>query len=152
MKKSTTLILILALLLIAFITNPSKEKHLQNGLEIAFDNSNEKNDYGVVENLISKFEKEKLITKINVKNYYLCSISSLHIGDNDDISLGLGLFGQIIPLSNFDQYIQQKPKEELIVPQVNKEKKIQDSKELKENSKETEDALNRLINGPDNDN
>ena len=59
----------IGIILVAFITNPTREKHANNGLEIIFDTNDANESYGLVGGLISTFEKETLSATMNLNNY-----------------------------------------------------------------------------------
>lgn len=90
--------ILILILLLAFITNPDKEKHVNHAVEKMI-NEDHGDDLGILGGLVDTFLKPTLAPKIKVDNYYLFSIS--HITSKDkkhNISLGLGIFGQVISL------------------------------------------------------
>jgi len=106
--KTITIISILALLLVAFITNPSKDKHVDNAVEIMF-NQEEGDDLGIFGGLVETFYKPTIAPKVKVSNYYIFSTSYFYSKKADKtISLGIGVFGQVFPISNPDDVKQQK--------------------------------------------
>lgn len=99
--KPLTIILILAILLIAFITNPSKDKHVNNAVEIIF---NEDNDLGILSGLVETLYKPTIAPKVKMDNYFLFSISYLNLKeDNERVNLGVGLFGQVLSINDSDK-------------------------------------------------
>ena len=106
--KTITIISIIALLLVAFMTNPSKDKHVDNVIEIVF-NREEGSNFKIYGSLIETFCKPTLAPKIKVDNYYIFSISYFNSKNrNRTFSLGLGLFGQVSPLTTSDSLKEQK--------------------------------------------
>jgi hypothetical protein len=64
MKTKTIIIIsILALLLVAFITNPSKGKHVDNAVEIMF-NEEEGDDLGILGGLVETFYRPTIAPKV----------------------------------------------------------------------------------------
>lgn len=152
MKKSTTIVILVFLLLIAFITNPTREKHVENGLEILFNTNDENQDYGIVGGLISTFEKDNLSTRININNYYLFSLSSLYLNDdNVNLRLGFGIFGQVFPLSNYENYKIYKDDYRTLIPLLESKQKNQVPNKSGKADKETTEALNKILNGPESE-
>ena len=95
--------IIVLILLLAFITNPEKEKHVNNAVEKIL-NEDGGDDLGILGGLVDTFLKPTLTPKIKVSNYYLFSIS--HISSKDKkkkINLGFGIFCQVISLATQDE-------------------------------------------------
>lgn len=147
MKKPILIVAVIGIILVAFITNPTREKHVNNGLEIIFDTNNKKEGYGVVGGLISTFEKETLSATLNLDNYYLFSISS--VGSNkkeDQLKLGLGIFGQVIPISSHEDYKSFGSEVPSLIPVLRNQTDIE-TRDTIIQSEETKRALDQLING-----
>ncbi len=72
--KTITIISIIALLLVAFITNPSKDKHVDNAVEIVF-NEDDGDELGIFGGLVETFYKPTIAPKVKIDNYYIFSIS-----------------------------------------------------------------------------
>ncbi|HET8885605.1 MAG TPA: hypothetical protein VFM70_04540 [Salinimicrobium sp.] len=103
MKTSTIIILsIISIIFLAFITNPGREKHTENGLEVLFFLNEEKEEgLGIFGGLISTFAKETLAAKIRIEDYYLFSVSYIYSPTRDvTLDLGIGIFGQVFPLAS----------------------------------------------------
>ena len=106
--KTITVISIIALLLVAFITNPSKDKHVDNAVEIMF-NKQEGDDLGILGGLVETFYKPTIAPKVKIDNYYIFSISYFNSKKrNKKVSLGLGIFGQVFTLAKPDDIKAQK--------------------------------------------
>ncbi len=99
MKTQTAIIsaTLVIILLLAFITNPDKEKHVNAAIERIV---NEDDRLGILGGLVDTFFKPTLAPSIKVNNYYLFSISHVTAKDKKQkINLGLGIFGQVISLA-----------------------------------------------------
>ncbi len=106
--KTITILSIIALLLVAFITNPSKDKHVDNAVEIVF-NEQGGDDLGIFGGLVETFYKPTIAPKVRVNNYYIFSISYFNPKNRDKtVSLGVGLFGQVFPLATLNDIKKQK--------------------------------------------
>ncbi len=152
MKKSTTIVIIVFLLLIAFITNPTREKHVENGIEIIFNTNDENQDYGIVGGLISTFEKDNLSTRINIDNYYLFSLSNLYLKDSKvNLKLGFGIFGQVFPLSNYEDYKVYNDDYRTLIPLLESKQKDEVPNKESEITKETQEALESIMSSPDSE-
>ena len=106
--KTVTIISIIALLIVAFITNPSKDKHIDNAVETVF-NEEDGDDLGILGGLVETFYKPTIAPKVKVDNYYIFSISYFNSKKRSKtVSLGLGFFGQVFPLAKPDDVKEQK--------------------------------------------
>jgi len=95
--------IIVLILLLAFITNPEKEKHVNNAVEKII-NEDGGDDLWILGGLVDTFLKPTLAPKIKVSNYYLFSISHISSKDkNQKLNLGFGIFGQVISLSTKEE-------------------------------------------------
>lgn len=102
-KTIAILGIIVIILSLAFITNPDKEKHVNYAVEKIINEENGE-DLGILGGLVDTFLKPTLAPKIKVENYYLFSISQLSSKDKKRrVNLGLGVFGQVIPLATTDE-------------------------------------------------
>jgi hypothetical protein len=96
--KPFVIIVILSLLLIAFITNPDKDKHLQNASQVLMEKAGADNS-GLAGIFLELLSKEVARSKVEISNYYLFSVSYVYSEErNKTMNLGLGVFGQVISL------------------------------------------------------
>ncbi|BDW93360.1 hypothetical protein MACH07_21920 [Flagellimonas marinaquae] len=105
--KTITILAIIALLLTAFITNPSQQKHSDVVLNQIV--KQVEGDDGIGESIASGavlgIAKMLLSQEVEVKNFYLFSISYIHSDSrNKTINAGLGLFGQVFPIARKEDW------------------------------------------------
>ena len=162
------LLLSIGILLTAFITNPSREKHAENATELLFNLNNSKGSFGILGGLVSTFSKETIKANIKIEDYYLFSKSyAFSTSRNKWLELGLGLFGQIIPLSDstdVKEYLNENPKNleeksgKVLDIEIQNEKNLStkiipsqkvETRVKKLRTQETEDALNSIMRKPE---
>ncbi|GAB5565172.1 MAG: hypothetical protein Wins2KO_22350 [Winogradskyella sp.] len=137
-KKVIYLFFIVVLLLAAFITNPTKEKHLENATEFLMKESGADNS-GIQGLFLESFSTEVARSKTEIYNYYFFSISYVYSNErNKTMNLGLGIFGQVIPLVNDKSFEEYKSGIE-----INNE--VEKKKPKKEVGPETQKKLDDLI-------
>lgn len=101
--KTITVLATIAIILIAFITNPSQQKHSDVVIEqmVEHENKSDANSNALVTGALTGITKMLFAQEVKVKNYYLFSISYLHSKKRDKtIYAGLGLFGQVFPIAS----------------------------------------------------
>ncbi len=101
------LTLLLFIILIAFITNPGREKHAENATQILISQDIEKEgNWGMMGGLVGTFVKETVSGNIEIKNYYLFSKSHIYSERRDlKLDLGFGIFGQVMPIASEEELI-----------------------------------------------
>lgn len=101
------LTLLFFILLIAFITNPGREKHAENATQILISQNIEKEENsGMMGGLVGTFVKETVSGNIEIKNYYLFSKSHIYSERrNLKLDLGFGIFGQVMPIASEEELI-----------------------------------------------
>jgi len=111
--KAITILAIIAILLTAFITNPSQKKHADVFIEDVMNNyvEPEMGTDDLATGAVSGIAKMFLSQRVKVKNYYLFSISYIHSKSrNKDLNTGLGLFGQVFPIASEKDWKEYKKK------------------------------------------
>lgn len=137
-KKVIYLFFIVVLLLAAFITNPTKEKHLENATEFLMKESGADNS-GIQGLFLESFSKEVARSKTEISNYYFFSISYVYSNErNKTMNLGLGIFGQVIPLVNDKSFEEYKSG-------IENNNEVEKKKPKKEVDPETQKKLDDLI-------
>lgn len=146
--KTITIISIIAILLIAFITNPSKQKHVDKTVEVLFHNDS---DLGILGGLVDTFYKPTIAPKVKVDNYYVFSISYLRLKENNKrMNIGIGLFGQVLSIVNENDLELFNKGNSTNSPKKKKKTTIpstQTKQVKKETDKQTKDKLDNLIRG-----
>ncbi|PRX56373.1 hypothetical protein [Flagellimonas meridianipacifica] len=99
--KTITILAIIAILLTAFITNPTEEKHSDFALKqmIELESKEKGNTFG--EGPAYGIAKLLGLVNVDIKNYYLFSISYMHSKKRSKtIYIGFGIFGQVFPIAS----------------------------------------------------
>lgn len=105
--KTITILAVIALLLTAFITNPSQQKHSDVVLDqmVKQIESESETSSSLASGAILGITKMLLSQEVEVKNYYLFSISYIHSDSrNKTINAGVGLFGQVFPIASKEDW------------------------------------------------
>lgn len=124
--KPIVIIVILSLMLVAFITNPDKDRHLQNASQVLMEKAYVDNS-GMKGIFLELLSKEVARSKVEISNYYLFSISYVYSEErNKTMSLGLGLYGQVIPILSESDYKEYKSGDKVDTTSIEKT----ESKEL----------------------
>jgi len=96
--------IIIIILIIAFITNPTKKDHNEKAIEFIVEISTP-DDSVLFEEFNKLVVNQKLKNKVKFNNYYIFSISHFNISEtNKRFNIGLGLFGKIIPLGSKNKF------------------------------------------------
>ncbi|MEO2063260.1 MAG: hypothetical protein ABGW97_09780 [Christiangramia sp.] len=162
------ILLIIGVLLTAFITNPDRKKHSEKATEILFETNQEDENYGILGGLVSTLASKTVESNIKIKDYYLFSKSyAFSPSRNRKLNLGFGIFGQVLSLADstdINIYLKQSSKNSIgIDPKESKETEIAkyDTLATKNNTKnrvkkvskkedaETQEAINSILNGTD---
>ena len=138
--KTITTLSIIAIILIAFITNPSKQKHVDKSVEVLF---HDDNDLGILSGMVDTFYKPTIAPKVKIDNYYIFSVSYVRSKNkNKRMNIGLGLFGQVLSIASGDDV------NRFNNTDTTKEKKQKKSTEQEiEKTKDVDKAIDNLIGG-----
>lgn len=102
-SKFTLIIVVLALLLVAFITNPTRDKHSENANHLFVENvlSEEGKSKSLTDALLSGISEQMIEANLKIDDYYIFSISYLHSASrNKELKLGVGVLGRVYPLAD----------------------------------------------------
>ena len=97
MRISKNHIIVAAVLLIAFITNPGKEKHVEKASEVISENLSSEEEAGLFAIAMGSLVGAVVGYKLELDNFLFFTTSSMRSKKRDKTLLcGVGLFGQVI--------------------------------------------------------
>ncbi|MDT0646945.1 hypothetical protein RM545_09600 [Zunongwangia sp. F260] len=97
MKFSKYYILIAAVLLLAFITNPGKEKHVEKASEVISEYLSSEGEADLFTVAMGSLVGAVVGYKMDIDNFLFFTTSSIRSSKKDDTLLcGVGVFGQVI--------------------------------------------------------
>ena len=103
MKISKNYIIIAAVLLVAFVTNPGKEKHVENASEIFSEHLALEEESALMNYAIGSTVEALITHRVRLNNYLLFSTSSIYSPQkNESLLYGIGFLGQVFPLASED--------------------------------------------------
>ncbi|TXK78912.1 hypothetical protein [Mesonia sp. K4-1] len=103
----TVTISIFALILITFLTNPTRDKHTDNANELFLEHvlSEEGEKKSFTDALLSSLSEKMIKANLKIEDYYLFSFSHIHSNSRDkDLQLGFGILGKVFPIADKEDF------------------------------------------------